>query len=55
MLNSGMENFIAENANIMPIDFSIHMKCGHFQINIFKNQPQVDKTMVVEKNKNILC
>ena len=28
MLNSGMGNFFAPNAKIMPIDFAIHMKCG---------------------------
>ena len=28
MLNSGMGIFFAPNANIMPIDFAIRMKCG---------------------------
>ena len=28
MLNSGMGIFFAPNANIMPIDFVIRMKCG---------------------------
>ena len=28
MLNSGMEIFFVRNANILPIDFAIRMKCG---------------------------
>ena len=28
MLSSGMGIFFASNANIMPIDYAIRMKCG---------------------------
>ena len=29
MLNSGTRIFFAPNANIMPIDFAIRIKCGY--------------------------